>query len=88
MQRRRTRHTDRNVSSSSLASAVAAQQAGHVGGSVAEYAGRWIAVRDGEVIASAASFEQIVDHPRVRHDDALTRVPDDPDAPYLMVAHS
>jgi hypothetical protein len=42
-----------------------------------EYSGKWVAVRDGEVIASAKDFDELVKIEEVRATDALFRVPED-----------
>lgn len=41
-----------------------------------EYAGKWVAVRDGSVIASADSLEELRRSPDVTRDDAVFVVPD------------
>lgn len=43
---------------------------------VEHYAGKWIAVRDGEVVAAADEFEELVADERVRDTDTLYRVPE------------
>jgi Family of unknown function (DUF5678) len=40
------------------------------------YAGKWIAVRDGEVVASAENLAELRENPAVRRDDAVYRVPE------------
>lgn len=44
--------------------------------SLEEYAGKWVAVRDDEIIASADTLEQLRDDPEVRRDDAVFVVPE------------
>ena len=39
------------------------------------YAGRWIAVRGGEVVADAETLGELTDDSRVRDDDTFFRVP-------------
>ena len=41
-----------------------------------EYAGKWIAVRDGAVIASADSLDELRANEHVRREDAVYVVPD------------
>jgi hypothetical protein len=40
------------------------------------YAGSWVAIRDGKVIASALDSVELRDHEDVRSDDFLMPVPD------------
>jgi hypothetical protein len=40
------------------------------------YAGSWVAIRDGKVVASALDSVELRDHPDVREDDLLMPVPD------------
>jgi hypothetical protein len=40
------------------------------------YAGSWVAIRDGKVIASALDSVELRDNPEVRDDDLLMPVPD------------
>ncbi len=40
------------------------------------YAGRWVALRDGKVVASGRSRRRVERDPRVRDGDAVYRVPD------------
>lgn len=46
-----------------------------------EYAGKWIAVRNGEVVGAADSFIELKADPEVRETDAFYRVP--PSATYF-----
>lgn len=39
------------------------------------FAGRWVALRDGHVIAHASTLAALEAHPAVRPDDVLTPVP-------------
>jgi len=41
-----------------------------------EHAGKWVAVRDGDVIAAADSLEELRANPDVRREDAVFVVPD------------
>lgn len=41
-----------------------------------KYGGQWIAVRDGDVIAHADSFEALAENEEVRSTDVLFRVPE------------
>jgi hypothetical protein len=41
----------------------------------AEYRGKWIAIRNGEVVAEAARLEDLVSLPKVQKDDVLYHVP-------------
>lgn len=43
---------------------------------LAEYAGRWVAIRDGKVIAAADSLEQLRENPDVRREDTVYVVPE------------
>lgn len=47
------------------------------------YAGSWVAVRDGEVVASALDSVELRDKPEVHEDDVLMPIPDRPDSVYL-----
>jgi len=40
------------------------------------YAGSWVAIRDGKVVASALDAVELRDNPVVREDDFLMPVPD------------
>lgn len=42
-----------------------------------KYADKWVAVRAGEVVASADSYEELVEDQRVEITDALFHVPTD-----------
>ena len=42
---------------------------------LAGFEGKWVAVRDGAVIASAETLEKLREHPEVRRDDAVYVVP-------------
>jgi len=44
-------------------------------GALEEYAGKWIAVREGDVVASADSYEKLRAQPNVIDDDATFHVP-------------
>lgn len=48
------------------------------------YRGRWVALRDGRVVASAVDGESLRDNPDVREDDVLTPVPAHDAAAYLL----
>ena len=43
---------------------------------VEQYAGKWIAIRGDEVVASADSLEELYANELVSHDDALWVVPE------------
>ena len=43
---------------------------------VEQYTGKWVAIRDGRVVASAETFEELVEKSDVRDEDVLYRVPD------------
>jgi hypothetical protein len=43
---------------------------------VGRYEGRWIAIRDGEVVVDAESFEELSQDERVMDTDVLYRVPE------------
>jgi hypothetical protein len=40
------------------------------------YAGKWVAIRDGEVVASADSLEERRENPDVRREDTVYIVPE------------
>ncbi|MHB1469705.1 MAG: hypothetical protein ACYCSI_05335 [Solirubrobacteraceae bacterium] len=48
------------------------------------YAGSWVAIRDGAVVASALDPVELRDMPEVHEDDLLMPVPDRPDGIYIM----
>jgi hypothetical protein len=41
-----------------------------------QYAGKWVAVRDGSVVAAAESLEELRENPEVTRADAVFVVPD------------
>lgn len=43
---------------------------------VEEFAGKWVALRDGEVIASADDFDDLIADPDVMSTDVFYRVPE------------
>jgi Family of unknown function (DUF5678) len=43
---------------------------------VERYPGRWIAIRGGEIVADADTFEALIDDERVDQKDVLYRVPE------------
>jgi Family of unknown function (DUF5678) len=43
---------------------------------VERYAGRWIAIRGGEVVADAATLDALIQDERVEKTDVLYRVPE------------
>jgi hypothetical protein len=49
-----------------------------------KYAGSWVAIRDGKVIASALDSVQLRDRPEVKDDDFLMPVPDAGAAAFVM----
>ncbi|MHB1860333.1 MAG: DUF5678 domain-containing protein [Solirubrobacteraceae bacterium] len=48
------------------------------------YAGSWVAIRDGNVVASALDPVELRDKPEVRDDDILMPVPDRTDGAYIL----
>jgi hypothetical protein len=48
------------------------------------YAGSWVAIRDGKVVASALDAVQLRDTPEVHEDDVLMPVPDRTDGVYIL----
>lgn len=48
------------------------------------YAGSWVALRDGKVVASALDAVGLRDKPEVRDDDVLMPVPDRTDGVYIL----
>ena len=45
-------------------------------GELEDYAGKWVAIRDGHVVASADSLEELREDVEVRREDAVFIVPD------------
>ena len=43
---------------------------------IEQYAGKWVALRDGEVVAAAEDFNELIENENVRADDAFYRVPE------------
>jgi hypothetical protein len=52
------------------------QQPGIAAGAFEQYAGKWVAVRDGDVIAVADSLEDLRANPDVTRKDAVFVVPE------------
>jgi hypothetical protein len=52
--------------------------------SLKPYAGSWVAIRDGKVIASALDAVELRDKPEVCEDDVLMPVPDRTDGVYIL----
>jgi hypothetical protein len=48
------------------------------------YAGSWVAVRDGKVVASALDSVELRDMPEVHDDDVLMPVPDRTEGVYIL----
>jgi hypothetical protein len=48
------------------------------------YAGSWVAIRGGKVIASALDPVELRDKPEVREDDVLMPVPDRTEGVYIL----
>ncbi len=48
------------------------------------YAGNWVALRNGKVVASALDSVELRDKPEVLDDDVLMPVPDRTDGPYIL----
>jgi hypothetical protein len=48
------------------------------------YAGSWVAIRDGKVIASALDPIELRDSPKVREDDLLMPIPDDTSGIFVL----
>jgi len=48
------------------------------------YAGSWVAVRNGKVVASALDPVELRDKPEVHDDDVLMPVPDRTDGVYIL----
>ena len=48
------------------------------------YAGSWVAIRDGKVIAAALDAVELRDHPDVREDDLLMPVPDATEGVFVL----
>ncbi len=43
---------------------------------VEEYAGRWVAIRGGRIVAAADTLEELFENDRVRQTDVVYRVPE------------
>lgn len=48
------------------------------------YAGSWVAIRDGKVVASALDSVDLRDKPEVHDDDVLMPVPDRTEGVYIL----
>lgn len=48
------------------------------------YAGSWVSIRDGKVVASALDAVELRDKPEVHEDDVLMPVPDRTDGVYIL----
>jgi hypothetical protein len=48
------------------------------------YAGSWVAIRDGKVVASALDPVELRDKPGVHDDDVLMPVPDQTEGVYIL----
>ena len=48
------------------------------------FAGSWVAIRDGKVVASALDAVELRDNPEVHEDDVLMPVPDRTDSVYIL----
>jgi hypothetical protein len=48
------------------------------------YAGSWVAIRDGKVVASALDSVELRDKPGVQDDDVLMPVPDRTEGVYIL----
>jgi hypothetical protein len=48
------------------------------------YAGSWVAIRDGMVVASALDSVELRDKPEVHEDDVLMPVPDRTEGVYIL----
>ena len=44
--------------------------------SVEKYAGKWVAIRDGRIVASAETLDELYENPRVKDTDAVYPVPE------------
>ena len=51
---------------------------------LSRYAGSWVAIRDGKVIASALDPIELRDNSEVREDDLLMPVPDDASGIFVL----
>jgi hypothetical protein len=74
----RLEHVSANASASRREVTVAAAQQADfaIREDLSEYAGSWVAIRDGKLVASALDPVELRDMPDVRHDDMLIPVPD------------
>jgi hypothetical protein len=48
------------------------------------YAGSWVAIRDGKVVASALDSVELRDHPDVHEDDLLMPIPTGPSGVFVL----
>jgi hypothetical protein len=48
------------------------------------YRGKWVAIRDGEVVATDTDAVALLQNPDVRSDDYLTPVPSDDESLFLL----
>jgi len=55
-----------------------------IGEDLAAYAGSWVAIREGKVVASALDAVELRDKPDVREDDVLMPVPDRTEGVYIL----
>jgi len=62
----------------------AVQQGPEVLEDLTKYAGSWVAIRDGKVIADALDPVELRDNPDVREDDFLMLVPDAGSGAFLL----
>lgn len=51
---------------------------------LSSYAGSWVAIRDGKVVASALDSVELRDKPEVHDDDVLMPVPDRTEGVYIL----
>jgi hypothetical protein len=63
---------------------VAVHQGPEVLEDLTKYAGSWVAIRDGKVIADALDSVELRDKPEVKEDDFLMPVPDAGAAAFLF----
>ncbi|HEY1451714.1 MAG TPA: DUF5678 domain-containing protein [Solirubrobacteraceae bacterium] len=63
---------------------VVVQQGPEVLEDLTKYAGSWVAIRDGKVVADALDSVELRDNPTVRDDDFLMPVPDAGSGAFLL----
>jgi hypothetical protein len=74
----------RHVSRYAIWSMAAIHQDPEVLEDLTPYAGSWVAIRDGKVVASALGSVELRDNPEVQETDLLMPVPDQPAGIFVL----